>query len=664
MPADLLTRHLAATDAEIFGTPGVIPTPVYRIFLRTPQYEISDELDSWLSFDAVIRGNGVGTWSLEIANDVMSPLTIELQEAWGIVVTRDGVIKFSGSVTKHARTFRSIKVSGEDDNAFLKLKALSDPLTYPPAAVPPAYDVNTAQASSVLLALVNNNIGPAARPDRKVAALTLAADPHVGSTITARADGSKPLVTLMAALAATPLATGLAFRILQSATMPNALEFRVWAPVDRSADAKFSVEAESAQDYEDIHEMPAANAVYLYLGDGLAGNRTVIEAVNQPNIDEWGRRREVVIDRKDIAGPGAEATQALAEAIATTGTSRQVSITPIDVPDMRWGHEWDLLDLVSFSVRGETFTELVREIHLEWIAGKGMVVTPTIGQNGATNDDQYDVQLATMQDRLSDVERNWRVPDNSVTPDMLDPFVKWQVGDLKLTARATAQAGWLPCQGQAVSRTTYAALFAAIGTTFGVGDGSTTFNVPDFRNRFPIGAGSTYSVGANGGTTSVSGLAHTHAHSHGGGTLAWKHTHPGSHSHGIGSHNHTIAHNHTVDIDHDHPSFNSGARNNDSPGSYAEPAAASGAIDHHHVVNVPALGSMPVGTSGASGGAVSGNGSGSTDPDSNVFDASAGTPPWSGGTDSDSSAASYSGGGSASVLNPYLAVTYEIYAGV
>lgn len=54
-------------------------------------------------------------------------------------------------------------------------------------------------------------------------------------------------------------------------------------------------------------------------------------------------------------------------------------------------------------------------------------------------------------------------------------------------ARNTAPTGWLKANGAAVSRTTYAALFAAIGTTFGVGDGSTTFNVPDMRGEFSRG---------------------------------------------------------------------------------------------------------------------------------------------------------------------------------
>lgn len=52
---------------------------------------------------------------------------------------------------------------------------------------------------------------------------------------------------------------------------------------------------------------------------------------------------------------------------------------------------------------------------------------------------------------------------------------------------AAAPAGWLLCQGQAVSRATYAALFAVVGTTYGAGDGSATFNVPNLKGRVPVG---------------------------------------------------------------------------------------------------------------------------------------------------------------------------------
>ena len=63
------------------------------------------------------------------------------------------------------------------------------------------------------------------------------------------------------------------------------------------------------------------------------------------------------------------------------------------------------------------------------------------------------------------------------------------VGTILTYAIATAPTGFLICDGSAVSRTTYAELFAVIGTTWGSGDGSTTFNLPDFQAVAPIGAG-------------------------------------------------------------------------------------------------------------------------------------------------------------------------------
>ena len=62
-------------------------------------------------------------------------------------------------------------------------------------------------------------------------------------------------------------------------------------------------------------------------------------------------------------------------------------------------------------------------------------------------------------------------------------------GTVILHAAAAAPAGWLVLDGSAVSRATYAALFAILGTLYGSGDGSTTFNLPDMRGRAAVGAG-------------------------------------------------------------------------------------------------------------------------------------------------------------------------------
>lgn len=93
---------------------------------------------------------------------------------------------------------------------------------------------------------------------------------------------------------------------------------------------------------------------------------------------------------------------------------------------------------------------------------------------------------------------------------------------LDFAGSGSAPAGFILCDGSAVSRTIYSKLFAAISTTWGVGDGTTTFNVPDFRRRVSMGSGGTgtaviaNTVGSNGGEestalTSANNGPHTHA---------------------------------------------------------------------------------------------------------------------------------------------------------
>lgn len=76
------------------------------------------------------------------------------------------------------------------------------------------------------------------------------------------------------------------------------------------------------------------------------------------------------------------------------------------------------------------------------------------------------------------------------------------------TLTTTAPSGWALCDGSAISRTTYSALFTAIGTTYGTGDGSTTFNLPDLRGRFGMGAGTGSGLNSSG-TGAISGTAQT-----------------------------------------------------------------------------------------------------------------------------------------------------------
>lgn len=101
-------------------------------------------------------------------------------------------------------------------------------------------------------------------------------------------------------------------------------------------------------------------------------------------------------------------------------------------------------------------------------------------------------------------------------------------------AGATAPTGWLLCYGQAVSRTTYAALFAAIGTIYGTGDGTTTFNLPDLRGRVAAGKDNMGGSAANRLTTAGAGIDGTTIGSAGGAqTNTLTTSHMPAHNHGV-----------------------------------------------------------------------------------------------------------------------------------
>ena len=116
---------------------------------------------------------------------------------------------------------------------------------------------------------------------------------------------------------------------------------------------------------------------------------------------------------------------------------------------------------------------------------------------------------------------------------------------------ATASGGtWLVCDGSAISRTTYSALFTVIGTTFGIGDNNTTFNIPDLRARVPVG----YNAGTIG-SGATARTAKTVAAGSGTETHVLTTAELAAHSHAIPA----TAHNHDItDQSHSHAGANSG----------------------------------------------------------------------------------------------------------
>lgn len=115
-------------------------------------------------------------------------------------------------------------------------------------------------------------------------------------------------------------------------------------------------------------------------------------------------------------------------------------------------------------------------------------------------------------------------------------------GTVIWTARSSAPTGYLKANGAAVSRTTYATLFSAIGTTYGSGDGSTTFNLPDLRGEFVRGVDDGRGIDTGrtlGSTQTDQNKDHTHTAT----TTVDAHTHTGT----TGNPSNDLRHNHGID---------------------------------------------------------------------------------------------------------------------
>lgn len=164
-----------------------------------------------------------------------------------------------------------------------------------------------------------------------------------------------------------------------------------------------------------------------------------------------------------------------------------------------------------------------------------------------------------------------------------------ELAAIRLWPTNTAPTNWMICDGSAISRTTYADLFAIVGTTFGVGNGTTTFNIPDLKGRVAVGRDSGQTefdvLGESGGAKTVT-LTTTNMPSHTHGlTAITVGNQSANHTHTFSDTSSSDAHTHTIGADQDVPSGSANYSVHRGSGSGGFQSNASTSDSHSHTVS-------------------------------------------------------------------------------
>jgi len=501
----------------------------------------------WLQFKATIPHNGVGTWELTLPKS--HPMAeLLMQPGSGIVMSIDGNEKLSGPTDQPTHVINKDNPDGtytftgiSDDVLLADALAYPSPGVLDPGAQTAANDVRNATSEDLLRQYVSYNIcagiAPAGRTNGTLRQY-LRLDPinlHRG-VVQQKSPRFQNLGELLGEIATL---ASLGFRVIQR---DQDLVFEVYAVHDASATVQLSVENGSLTSQSLALSAPQLTRA-IVAGQGEGTERQIIERTTADSLSAesaWGRRIEEFIDQRntDVI---AELEQKGDEVLADKGfTATNVKAIPADDQTMKYNLDWaegDTVGVITFGQLTRAVVSAATIIVNKDAVAVGAAIGDVSGFNAsAATAKQVDDNQRRISNLERSVEQSGTIPWTDVTgtpttyPPSAHTHTVSQITDaatiavpvgtiLPLAGNNLPSGGWLLCQGQAVSRTTYATLYAQLGTAFGAGDGSTTFNLPDLQGRSIFGlatANSNFnSRGKKGGTeTETLTVAQMPSHSH------------------------------------------------------------------------------------------------------------------------------------------------------
>ncbi|MFJ2187831.1 siphovirus ReqiPepy6 Gp37-like family protein [Kitasatospora sp. NPDC087861] len=382
----------------------------YRIEVRDRGLRRIGEIDTWIKLDLIVRFCQQGSWQLLVkAGTEQAAL---LQKGGGISVYQDGVPEpvLTGQIEFFQKYWTTVQhtsegslfVGGKCDN-----KVAYSRLAFPEPTAPISEQykaksnrVVSGRAGSALLWELEHAVGASALPDRRVPGLALPASADFGDPVSEvlRFD------SIGTVLEKWTDSKSIGYRLVYNPDTRR-IGLEVYTPRDRSKEVRFSPELGNLREYVWSLTAPRiTRAIVACQGEGE--ERYLYQQIDSEAETEWGIQIEQLVDRRDLplktdpaTGQPAKARpettdeefanakkavrDAAAAALQQGERNGNFQLYPIDTEQIQFGRDYFVGDLVTVSIDGVDYVDIVREVSITVEdAGRQLTIRPKIGEQG------------------------------------------------------------------------------------------------------------------------------------------------------------------------------------------------------------------------------------------------------------------------------------------
>jgi hypothetical protein len=404
----------------------------YRIEVRDRDLNRVGEIDTWMKLDLVVRYCQAGSWTLLIKAG--TPQADLLQKGGGVAIYQDGVDKpiLTGPIEsfQHYWTVEqhteagSLYVGGPCDNklAYQRLAFPNPAKTIAQQYSGVATRTVSEKAGTAVWQELSSALGPAAVADRRAPGVVFPTVPNLGGQV----DDSLRFDVLGTKFEEWIDTKNTGYRFVYDPNLKK-IVLDVFTPQDRSADVRFSRELGNLREYIWTLSAPSTTrAIVACQGDGA--ERYIYQKINADAEAEWGTIRETFIDRRDLGlktnpstGQAMKATTDMTDAdfesakaavidaadsaLSDGAPNGNFQIYPIDTPQIQFGRDYFVGDVVTVVADGTEYSDLVREVDITIEdGGKTQTVSPKIGEQGTGNPLNLYKTVFEMREKLRKLE--------------------------------------------------------------------------------------------------------------------------------------------------------------------------------------------------------------------------------------------------------------------